>query len=298
MKQERKLGRGLSALISENKVKQQNSLSKKNEELIELVSVIKIRAGVYQPRKTFNNEELCELAESIKENGLLQPIILRKADDEGNFEIIAGERRFRACKMAGLKEIPSVVKKINNHQALEIGIIENVQREDLSPVEEALGYKRLAEEFSYSQQQIAKKVGKSRSHVANILRILSLPEDVQEMLDDNSISMGHARAIIKSNNPENLAKNIIEKNLSVRDVEDMVRNEKAKKVRNVPALLMSNSKVKFINQDHIKDLEVKLSDLSDMKVKISYNSLKNKGKVTMQYDDFDKVQNLIKKLQK
>jgi ParB family chromosome partitioning protein len=297
MKQaEKKLGRGLSALLGDSK--NQNQLpTNKNQELVEEITLTRIKAGIYQPRRNFNETEIEELADSIKEKGVIQPIILRKIDDENNFEIIAGERRFRASQMAGLKVIPAIVKKLNNHEALELALIENIQRADLSLIEEALGYKKLIAEFSYTQDQIAKKLGKSRTHVTNLLRLLNLPEKVQSMLDSGKISMGHARAIINSNNPEKLADKIVSESLNVRDVEDLVRDEKIEKVRNTPVLIRTESKIKFINSDFLAAVESKLSQLTDMEVKISYNSLKNSGKMTVKFEDLEILQNLVKKLE-
>lgn len=292
----KKLGRGLSILLGESK--SQNQLPGRNSETnVESIAVEKIIAGVYQPRLKFNQTELEELAESIRENGVIQPILLRKVGDEDNFEIIAGERRFRASKLAGLKTIPAIVKKINNHEALEIALIENIQRSDLSLIEEAVGYKKLIAEFSYTQDQIAKKLGKSRSHITNLLRLLNLPQKVQDLLDQKLLSMGHARAIINSNNPEKLADKIVESSLSVRNVEDLVRDEKVEKARNIPVFVRTESKIKFVNSEHLAALEGRMSELLDMETKISFNSFKNSGKIMIKFSDFDRVQNLIKKLE-
>ena len=253
--QEKRLGRGLSALLGESK-KQQSEAVDRSHGFVRMVALSNIVAGIYQPRQNFNESELRELADSIKLNGVLQPIILRRVDDEGGYEIIAGERRFRAAKMAGLKEIPAVIKKINNHEALELALIENVQREDLSLLEEAEGYQRLIEEFSYSYEQIAEKIGKSRSHVNNILRLRSLPAAVQEMLNNKQISMGHARALINSKNPSELAKKIVDESLNVRDVESLVRDEKIEKInKNTPLLVRTESKIRFVNSSQITLLE-------------------------------------------
>jgi ParB family chromosome partitioning protein len=296
--QERKLGRGLSALLGDSKSKSDSSLQiKKNQTLVESISINKITAGIYQPRKHFDHAELEELANSIKESGLIQPITLRKVSDEDHYEVIAGERRLRAAKLAGFLEIPSIVKKINNHEALELALIENIQRTDLSLIEEAVGYKQLIEEFSYAQEQIAKKIGKSRSHIANLLRLLTLPKSVKDLLDKKLISMGHARAIINSNNPEKLAKKTVEESLTVRHVEDLVRDERIEKARNIPVFVRTESKIKFINSEHLTSLETRFSEAVGMEVKISYNSFKSSGKISIKFDEFDKVQKLINKLE-
>lgn len=296
--QNKKLGRGLSALLGESK--SQNHLpTNHTQKLIESVKISKIKAGIYQPRKAFNQSELEELSDSIRENGLIQPIILRKIGDEDGYEIIAGERRFRAAQIAGLTEVPSIIKKINNHEALELALIENIQRIDLSLIEEATGYKRLIKEFSYTQDQIAKKIGKSRSHITNILRLLNLPQKVQNFLSQSAISMGHVRAIINSINPEKLAKKIISESLTVRQTEDLVRDEKIEKVsKNTPVFVRTESKIKFVSREYLTELQNNISKLIDMSTTISFNSLKNSGKIYIRFNELGKVQQLIQKLQK
>ncbi len=297
--QEKRLGKGLSALLGESKSKKPEDLASEfrdSLDLIKLVPIDRIRAGIYQPRKNFDQNDLNELAESIKESGLIQPIILRKAGEDEDYEIIAGERRFRAAQIAGLKNISAIVKKINNHEALELAIVENVQRSDLSLIEEAEGYKQLIQEFSYTQDQIAKRVGKSRSHVTNLLRLLTLPQMVRDFLDQRLISMGHARAIINSNSPEKLATKIVNDSLSVRDVEDLVRDEKVEKIKNTPILLRTESKIKFINSDYLVELEKTLAEILGMETQISYNSFKNNGKIVIKFSDVDNVAQLITKL--
>lgn len=298
MQEERKLGRGLSALLGESKSKNPLLHAGKDQSLIESIDVAKITAGIYQPRKNFNQSELEELADSIKENGLIQPILLRKIGDEDQYEIIAGERRFRAAILAGLSKVSAIIKKLNNHEALELALIENIQRTDLSLVEEADGYKQLIEEFSYSQEQIAQKVGKSRSHITNLLRLLTLPRTVRDLLDQKLISMGHARAIINSNDPEKLAKKIIDESLTVRHIEDLVRDEKIEKIRNIPLFVRTESKIKFVNSEHLTILENKLSELIGMESKISYNSFRNNGKISIKFSEFEKIQRLIHRLEK
>ena len=293
---DKKLGRGLSALLGESKVKSP-LFNPENQDVVEKISLKKIRAGVYQPRQHFEETELQDLAESIKEHGVIQPIILRKTDDDF-YEIIAGERRFRASKIANLTEIPAIVRKFSDNDALEIAIIENVQRSDLSPTEEARGYQRLMKEFAYTQEIVAKKVGKSRAHIANLLRLLTLPEKVREYLDSKQISMGHARAIINSINPEELAKRIIAKGLNVRDAEEIVRDEKIEKAKRTPVLIRTESRIKFINSEHLVALENQISELCGMDCKISYNGFKGVGKIMMKFDEIEKIQKLITGLEK
>jgi len=293
---DKKLGRGLSALLGESKVKSP-LFNPENQDTVEKISLKKIRAGIYQPRQNFEETELQDLADSIKEHGVIQPIILRKTDDDF-YEIIAGERRFCASKIANLTEIPAIVRKFSDNDALEIAIIENVQRSDLSPTEEARGYQRLIKEFSYTQEIVAKKVGKSRAHIANLLRLLTLPEKVREYLDSKQISMGHARAIINSINPEELAKKIITKGLNVRDAEEIVRDEKIEKAKRTPVLVRTESRIKFINSEHLVALENQISELCGMECKISYNGFKGVGKIIMKFDEIEKISQLISGLEK
>ena len=298
MKQEvnKKLGRGLSALLGESKGSNQLPVNK-NQESVSQVELTRIIAGIYQPRQNFNDVEIEELADSIREKGVIQPIILRRVDDKNNYEIIAGERRFRACQILGLKTIPAIIKKLNNHEALELALIENIQRSDLSPIEEALGYKKLMNEFSYTQDQISKKLGKSRSHIANLLRLLNLPEKVQNMLNMKQISMGHARAIINSQNPEELAERIIADSLNVRNVEDLIRDEKVRKIEKFSTLVKQETKTKFVNSDYLNKIEKELSNLTEMEAKIFFNSFKNTGKITIKFEGIEVLQELLKKLQ-
>ena len=293
---DKKLGRGLSALLGESKVRSP-LFNPENQDSIEKISLKKIRAGIYQPRQHFEETELQDLADSIIEHGVIQPIILRKTDDDF-YEIIAGERRFRASKIANLTEIPAIVRKFSDNDALEIAIIENVQRSDLSSTEEARGYQRLMKEFAYTQEIVAKKVGKSRAHIANLLRLLTLPEKVREYLDSKQISMGHARAIINSINPEELAKRIIAKGLNVRDAEEIVRDERIEKAKRTPVLIRTESRIKFINSEHLVALENQISKLCGMDCKISYNGFKGVGKIMMKFDEIEKIQKLITSLEK
>ena len=307
-KQNQKLGRGLSALLGDSKAKSESSkllefdklkpkeASSKNSIEVTEVPIAKIIAGIYQPRTIFHQDELEELANSIKEHGIIQPITLRKSEEEGYHEIVAGERRYRAAKIAGLTKIPAIIKKINNHEALEIAIIENIQRADLSLIEESRGYKQLMDEFSYNQEQVAKKTGKSRSHIANILRLLNLPKSIHSLLEKKSISMGHARAIINSKDPDALAKKIIENGLNVRQAEELVREEKERKLKNSQPLTQTKSKIKFVNSGHLLDLETQLADLLKTKVKINYNHFNNVGKIAIDFTELEQLYYLVKKL--
>jgi ParB family chromosome partitioning protein len=293
---EKRLGRGLSALLGESKAaKLESSADYKlleSRDSMQLIAANKIIAGIYQPRKNFDQKELQELSDSIKENGLIQPIILRESDDL--YEIIAGERRYRAAKMAGLDKIPAIVKNINNHEALEMALVENIQRSDLSLIEEALGYRQLIDDFSYSQEQIAARVSKSRSHITNILRILTLPDSVKDMLDQKLISMGHARAIINSKNPQDLAQKIIDLSLTVRDVEEIARNEKNQENNK---LQQSKNKINSKNKNQqLLDIEQQLEEILEMGVKLSYDPKQHKGKVIIQFKQLEEIENIIERL--
>ncbi len=221
--QQRGLGKGLSALISESYVS--TAVSEPAETPpVGTLPITSLMAGKYQPRVRFAEDQLHELAASIERNGIMQPIIVRASDKLPNkYEIIAGERRWRAAHMAGLTHVPVIVRELTDGQALELALIENIQRQDLSPLEEALGYQRLLEEFNYTQEKLAETVGKSRSHVTNLLRLLGLPEPIKALLEEGRLSMGHARALLTSPNNVALAYEAAEKGLSVRQVEERAR---------------------------------------------------------------------------
>ena len=299
MNHDKKLGRGLSALLGEaNKAKDTNANNSDNGS-VQLLSTNKIIAGIYQPRKSFDQNQLLELSNSIRENGIIQPIIVRKADDRGTFEIVAGERRFKAAKMAGLDQVPVIIKDIDNHQALEFAIIENVQRADLLPMEEARGYKQLMNEFDYTQEQVAKKIGCSRSHIANILRLLSLPIEVQELLDQGKITFGHAKIIMNSENAVEIARQIVANNWTVRDVETMFKNDglEARTKSATIKKIKPTSKNKKDRNQSVKNIESKLKQLfSEKLVKAEYNHQKKKGKITIFFNDLKEMEELVDSL--
>lgn len=295
----KKLGMGLSALLGDN-VRNRGAEAAiehltHDQEFVQLIPVTKIISGVYQPRKHFDHDQLSDLAKSIKENGVIQPIILRKTDGAKEiYEIIAGERRYRASKIAGLSKVPAIIKNATNAQALEFAIIENVQRTDLSAIEEAKGYRQLMNEFSYTQEQISSKIGRSRSHIANILRLLSLPKEVQDMVDNNLISSGHARAIINHDDIVEIANKIVKDSLSVRDVEELVKESK-------PQVSIGYPKPKTIasKSEYLKALEADFSTVigGNFKVKATHDAKKQKGKITIFYKEISEVEELIKKLE-
>jgi len=269
-KNKKGLGRGLSSLIGDTK-----TVSKNNK-----ISVSDLIRNRYQPRKTFDEESLEELTNSIKSRGIIQPIIVRPSS--GNkYEIIAGERRWLAAQRAGLHEVPVVVVDADDKKALEFGIVENVQRHDLNSIEEAEGYKRLIDEFSYDQEQVAKFIGKSRSHITNSLRLLTLSNYITDLIKTNKLTPGHAKILVGLENSDQIAKKIIKKNLSVRQTENLVR------------LYRSPSKsIKTSKDPNIKTIESDLMDKLGLKTQIT-NKKNNKGSVTFDYSDLDQLNYLI-----
>ncbi|MCE3255294.1 MAG: Chromosome (plasmid) partitioning protein ParB / Stage 0 sporulation protein [Rickettsiaceae bacterium] len=305
---DRKLGRGLSALLGDSPKTKESKIDSllNGEESVQSLAMQNIIAGVYQPRKAFDDQKLTELSNSIRENGVVQPIIVRATDKNGVFEIVAGERRFRAAKMAGLVKIPAIVKDINNTQALEFAIIENVQRADLSPIEEANGYKQLMNEFEYTQDQVAKKIGRSRSHVANILRLLFLPVEVQQMLDLGKITFGHAKAIMNSEDVVDIARQIVANNWTVRDVEAFLRNsgslaeeqgdgeEQTDKVKKPTPSSPKNKKVK--NQK-VRDIESQIAALfPNTVVRAEFDQQRQQGRITISFKDLAEIEELVNNL--
>ena len=266
------LGRGLSSLIGETKVETQ-----KNQ-----ISISDLVPNKYQPRKIFNETNLEELTNSIKERGMIQPIIVRKSnDDKSKFEIIAGERRWLAAQRAGLHNVPVVITEANDLKSLEFAIVENVQRHDLNPLEEAQGYKRLIDEFSYDQEKVSKFIGKSRSHITNSLRLLTLPEDVIKLIENQKLTAGHAKILVGLDNASFVASKIIEKKLSVRQAENFVKIFKNKK-RILPTSKDTN----------IIALELSISNKIGLNVDIQ-NNKRNKGKITFEYKDIDQLNKII-----
>ena len=241
----RGLGRGLSSLIGDTGTNLNNNK----------ISISSIVRNKFQPRKNFDKTSLEELTNSVKERGIIQPIVVRKSSKEnGKYEIIAGERRWLAAQNAGLHEVPSVVVEADDLKSLEFAIVENVQRSDLNPIEEAQGYKRLIDEFSYDHEKVAKFIGKSRAHITNCLRLLSLPNEVIYLIEDEKLSQGHAKILVGLDNSFFIAKKIIEKKLSVRQSETLVRSLKGKK------------RFKSIIKDpNIKDLETNLEEKTGIK---------------------------------
>ena len=266
------LGRGLSSLIGETKV----------EININKVSISDLVSNKFQPRKTFDEDSLKDLTNSIKERGIIQPIIVRKSsDDSSKYEIIAGERRWLSAQKAGLHEVPIVVTDVDDLKSLEFAIIENVQRNDLNAVEEARGYQRLIEEFSYDQEKVAKFIGKSRSHITNFLRLLKLPEAVLKLIETQKLTAGHAKILVGLDNAEFVANKIIEKNLSVRQSENLVKIFKTKK--------HSLKQSKDIN---LQVLENSIREKIGLNVLIK-NKKNNSGSLLLEYKDLDQLNKII-----
>ena len=266
------LGRGLSSLIGDT-----NSKTIKNK-----LSISSIVRNKFQPRKNFNKEKMEELTNSIRERGILQPIIVRKSSDQSDkFEIIAGERRWHAAQSAGLHEVPVVEIEADDLKSLEFAIVENVQRSDLNPIEEAEGYKKLIEEFNYDQEKVSKFIGKSRAHVANSIRLLSLPNEVILLIEENKISAGHAKVLVGLDNAHFLAKKIIEKKLSVRQAENLIR-----------ALKTNKTNILISKNPNLTSLETSIEDKTGIKVFIK-NKKNNAGSVTFEYKDLDQLNRLI-----
>ena len=266
------LGRGLSSLIGESKI---------NTNINKFLITDLVR-NKFQPRKNFDKENLEELSNSIKERGIIQPIIVREAKNQDNkYEIIAGERRWLAAQNAGLHEVPVVITEANDLKSLELAIVENVQRHDLNPIEEANGYQRLIDDFGYDHEKVAKFIGKSRSHISNCLRLLTLPKEVVELIETNKLSQGHAKVLVGLENALFVAKKIVSKKLSVRQSESLVKVFKNKKIP------------KFISKDaNLRQLENSLKDKIGLNVFIK-NKKNNSGLISFEYKDVNQLNRLI-----
>ncbi|MDE2028932.1 MAG: ParB/RepB/Spo0J family partition protein [Alphaproteobacteria bacterium] len=295
------LGRGLSALFGDADASYQPPVATPRAssaapaaeavkgETLRKMPVTWLKSGIYQPRRRFDEAALQELAASIRERGILEPLLVRAAPGGPNaYEIIAGERRWRAAQIAGLHEVPVMVRELTDREALEFGIIENVQREDLSPLEEAEGYKRLLEEFGHTQEALAKIVGKSRPHITNMLRLLTLPPEIRQMLGEGSLSMAHARAIVPVKDPLPLAREIVKKGLNVRQAEAL-----AKRHQDNPEIHKKRAGAMQADAD-ARGLEKELERVIGLKVKIAPKG--KGGTLTLIYHDLDQLDDIIRKL--
>ncbi|MBP3687535.1 MAG: ParB/RepB/Spo0J family partition protein [Alphaproteobacteria bacterium] len=282
------LGRGLEALLGEDDL----NFSLDNINTIEITDtgiktlpIDKLAPSSYQPRTEFNKEALDALVTSVKEKGVLQPLLVRKQGEK--YEIIAGERRWRAAKMAGLNEVPVIEKDLDNQEVLEVALVENLLRENLSAIEEAEGFNRLITEFSHTHEALSQIVGKSRSYITNTLRLLSLPADVQEMIKNNSITAGHARALIGMDNAKEIADKIVSKGLTVRQTEDLVNSIKNKALQKI---------AKAVKKDpSIKELEKDLTKSIGLKVRINAGQ-NNSGRISIEYNNPAELNSILERL--
>ncbi len=314
----RGLGRGLSALISENYTQNQMAASVpvstsaqptstgvkaskdgQSGSGMESLLVEQLIQGKYQPRTQFNEQALSELAESIRRNGVMQPIIVRPTSQSSRYEIIAGERRWRAAKLAGLNRVPVIIREIDDKQALELALVENVQRQDLLPLEEAVGYQRLIEDFDYTQEELGSIVGKSRSHVTNLLRLLSLPDEIKEMLDRGELSMGHARTLIGVPNQLQIAKEIVARGLSVRQAEDISREVQGHQKRTNSRSQNNENRAGGYRQPENRDpdilaLEATLSE--NLGLKVAIHDRGQSGEIILTYDSLSQLDEILRRL--
>ena len=282
-KKRQSLGRGLSSLLGEEPKGHTGSVSIQGSRQVPVESLV---PGRYQPRHFMDEEKIEELAQSVRENGIIQPLLVRQhAEHEGSFEIIAGERRWRAAQMAKIHEVPVIIKEFSDQEALEIGLVENLQRQDLSVLEEADGYQRLIDEFSHTQEALSKTVGKSRSHVANMMRLLSLPEAVKKMLDRNDLSAGHARALLNAPEQLDTARQVIKQGLNVRQTERLVKKMQRKKSA-PPSTTKKDVDTLVLERD--------LANLLGLKVSIKFKG--EGGALTVRYDTLEQLDDILLRL--
>lgn len=308
------LGKGLSALMGDSAPVTAEAKNKPaaiaNEATVEAptntLPITALKPGKYQPRRRFDEENLAELSESIERHGLMQPIVVRKLKGE-SYEIIAGERRWRAAQLAKLKQVPVIVREVSDSQALELGLIENIQRADLNPLEEAAGYQRLMDEFGYTQEKLAPVVGKSRSHIANLLRLLKLPDSIKARIDSGELTMGHARALLMAKDPESLAKEIMRIGLSVRQAEALAKGGAtdaaegsiaamlAKEAKPAGARAPRGSSAAPQKNEDVMQLENMLAENLGLRVSISQRS-GQAGEVVISYDTLVQLDDILRRL--
>jgi ParB family chromosome partitioning protein len=289
----RGLGRGLSALMADVADSSHEEPTSEGQSPVrradQMIPIERIVPNPGQPRRLFTQDQLDDLAASIREKGVIQPLIVRPKGDDGRFEIVAGERRWRAAQMAQLHEVPALVRSYTDTEALEIAIIENIQRADLNAVEEAAGYRELMDRFGHTQEKLAEALGKSRSHIANMMRLLSLPEDVQELLRTGALTAGHARALITADDPSGLAAQVVARGLSVREVERLARSpKKAEKAAAQHKPTEKDADTLALEQD--------LSAALGMKVSIDHKPGQEAGSMTIRYATLDALDDLCGKL--
>ena len=288
------LGRGLSAFLQTEL--DMDSSPSSNSGVVK-ISLGKIQANPYQPRQFFDDEQLQSLAASIKRKGVFQPILVQKLSD-GTYQLVAGERRMRASQIAGLDEIPAIITDFSKEEQLEIAILENVQRENLNPIEEAEGYKRLLDEFDHTQEQLSEIIGKSRSHISNVMRLLNLPDDVKQMIKEGKLSFGHARALVTSDDASAVAKKVLDGSLNVRDTEKLVRRRKN------PQSDARNSEEKdsaslyelssYVDPE-VLNISRQIEQLSGLKTNIKLKGSSN-GIIELSFENFNQLDKFIQKI--
>ena len=283
------LGRGLSALMADIEPAKTTKTSEVAKGMMS-VPIDSIEPNPDQPRKKFLKDDLDDLAGSIVEKGIIQPLIVRKTDNKNDtYQLVAGERRWRAAQIARIHSIPVIVREFNDLEVLEVAIIENIQRSDLNPIDEARGYQQLMSRFSHTQEKLSKVLGKSGSYIANLLRLLTLPEDVQRMLSDNIISIGHARALITRNDASLLAREVVRRNLSVREVERLAKLDFKNKI---------NKRVRKSKDADTRTMEADLKAATGLKFDIQHDDKTGKGLVNIKYNNLDQLDDVVSKLMK
>ena len=288
------LGKGLSALMGEDLPTNMTTHSAGSSGIV-MVAIEELAPSPFQPRRVFNEEALVDLVSSIREKGVLQPLLVRPSSTgEAAYEIIAGERRFRASKIAGLSQVPVIIKDFDDKATLEVALIENLQREDLNPLEEAEAYKRLMDEFKYTQEELSKVVGKSRSHVANMMRLLDLPATIKKMVADKKLSIGHARALLNAKNPDTLAEQVVNKGLSVRQTEKLAVAEGGKTARKTNLPQFKKTETVYKKDGDLMALETELTNLLQTQVSIKWNG--KGGEVVIAYDGLEKLDMILQRL--
>ena len=283
------LGRGLSALMADIEPSRTPEISEVTRGVMS-IPIESIEPNPDQPRKKFLKDDLDDLARSIVEKGIIQPLIVRKIDDKNdNYQIVAGERRWRAAQIARIHSVPVIVREFSDLEVLEVAIIENIQRSDLNPIDEARGYQQLMSRFSHTQEKLSQALGKSRSHIANLLRLLTLPEDVQGMLADNVISVGHARALITRDDASLLAREVVRKSLSVREVERLAKLEFKNKI---------NKRVRKPKDADTRTMEADLKAATGLKFDIQHDDKTGMGFLNIKYNNLDQLDDVVSKLMK
>ena len=287
------LGRGLGALLGDDSLDLNiDDFSAEQKQAVKTLPINQLEAGKFQPRQTFDDEAINALTQSVKEKGILQPILVRKKNDK--YEIIAGERRFRAAQKAGLTEVPVIEKNLADNEVLEVALVENIVRQNLTALEEAAGFDKLIKDFNYTQEKLSSVVGKSRSYIANTLRLLSLPEGVKLLLNNGNLSAGHARALIGLDGAEELAQKIVAEGLNVRQVEELAA--KLKDSSSEPKKTPLKPKAPKIKDSELVEIEKGLSSRFGVKVQIN-NSKNGKGKIVLSYNNITELESLLEKFE-